>query len=599
MLFGKHVNRFYLKYCLFFLLGVAALVVVDVFQLYIPEYLGEIVDILNEGAIAENMERINDIIVMTVIIAFIMFGGRVIWRLSLFHASTKIEADLRHKMFLKAERLSQTYYHENKVGNIISWFTTDLEAIEEIYGWGSISLVDAIFLSVFVIIKMFLLDWLVTIVALIPIALIFVWGFMVEKFMSMKWENRQKALDEVYDFSQENFTGIRVIKAFVKETQQLHAFAKIAKKNQDVNVDFVRYSVLFDICITIICAVIVCIILGLGGFLVFQTIEGSPLIIGDYKIEFSNGDLITFIGYFDTLVWPVIAFGQIFVMRSRAKASLKRVSRFLDQEEDIKNPDNPVTLKDVKGEIRFNDFTFSYPNQKTPALKNISLTIKPGESVGVVGKIGSGKSTLMNALLRLYNIEKGMIYIDGVDMMDADITSLREAIGFVPQDNYLYSDTIEKNIAFANPKMQLSLVEEGAKFADVHSNIVDFPSGYQTITGERGVSLSGGQKQRISIARAFVKKSPIMIMDDSVSAVDIKTEETILDNIKRERKGLTTILIASRVSTVMHLDKIIVMNEGTVEGFDTHENLLKSCPTYKKMVFLQELEKEIGGDDGE
>ncbi len=595
MLFGKYVNRYYLKYGLLFFVGILALIICDVFQLYIPEFLGDIVDYIDGGAIEAHLDEILNIILYTIGIAVIMFLSRIVWRLTLFRASSGIEADLRHKMFLKAERLSENYYHNNKVGNIISWFTTDLEEIEHIYGWGSITLIDAFFMSIFVLIKMFLLDWLITLVVLIPVLLIFVWGLLVEKFMDMKWENRQKALDQIYDFAQENFTGIRVIKAFVKETQQLHAFAKIAKKNYDVEIDFVRYSIAFDIAISIICALIISIIVGLGSYLVIENFNGNPLVIGGYVIDLTNGDLITFVGYFDSLVWPVIAFGQIFIMRSRAKASLRRISRFLDQEEDIKNPENAIKLVNCQGKIEFKNFSFKYQDSSKDSLKNITLTIHPGESIGVIGKIGSGKSTLMNILLRLYNVEKNTVFIDGVDLMECDLTSLRDNIAFVPQDNFLYSDTIQNNIAFFDTSISINNVQEGALFADVHSNIVDFPLKYQTVSGERGVSLSGGQKQRIAIARAYVKHAPIMIMDDAVSAVDVKTEETILNNIKTQRRGLTTILIASRVSSVKNLDKIIVLNNGKLEAFASHDDLMKISPTYKRMVYLQTLEEELEG----
>ena len=595
MLVGKYINRYYLQFGIYFLIGLIALVVCDIFQLYIPEFLGDIVDLIDDGMNTQNIEKILELVIYTIVIAFVMFLSRVIWRLTLFKASTGIEADLRHKMFLKSERLSQTYYHNEKVGNILSWFTSDLESINEFFGWGTIMLVDALFMSLLVIVKMFILDWLITIVAIIPICLIFVWGMIVEKFMTLKWENRQKALDNVYDFSQESFTGIRVIKAFVKETQQLHAFAKIARKNQEVNVDFARFSVISDVCIQIIIAIITCIIIGVGGYLVLSAFQGNPVTIGDYAINLSNGDLITFVGYFESLVWPLIAFGQIFVMRSRAGASLKRITRFLDQDEDIQNPTNAITLKEPNGKITFKNFSFKYPNANIEALSDINLTINPGETIGIIGKIGSGKSTLVNSLLHLYNIEKGTIFIDDVDLMDLDLTSLRDTIAMVPQDNFLYSDTISSNIAFCDENLSMEKIIESAKFADVDDNIQGFPKGYETVSGERGVSLSGGQKQRISIARAYIKDAPIMILDDSVSAVDMKTEETILENIKNYRKDKTTILIASRVSTVMHLDKIIVLDDGKLEAFDSHENLMKTSPTYKRMVYLQELEKELGG----
>lgn len=595
MLFGKYINKYYAKYCWLFLIGLVGLVAVDVFQLFIPEYLGKLVDMFDGGTI--DTGALKEIILGVMVVALVMFFGRIMWRLSIFNASQRIEADLRHNMFLKSERLSQRYYHENKVGTIMAWFTTDLETIEEFFGWGSVMLVDAMFLSVLALYKMFSLDWVLSCILLIPLALIIVWGMLVEKFMALKWEQRQTEFDKLYDFSQESFTGIRVIKAFVKETQQLHAFAKIAKRNKDANIELVKVSIIFDAIIEIIISAIMALILGLGGYFVYKYVTGSPVSIFGHTVDMTAGRLITFVGYFDTLVWPMIALGQVVSMRSRSKASLKRITNFLDQEEEIRNPQNAVVLEDVKGEIKFDGFSFAYPNSDSNVLKNVNVEIKAGESVGIVGKIGSGKTTLVNTLLHLYNVERGKVFIDGHDIMDCDIDSLRNAIGYVPQDNFLFSDKVKNNIAFSCENLDMDRVYDAAKFADVHSNIEEFTEGYETVSGERGVTLSGGQKQRISIARAYIKDAPIMILDDSVSAVDVKTEETILANIQSQRKGKTTLVIASRVSTVSHLDKILVLDKGEVEAFDTPQCLEEISPTYKKMVYLQKLEREVEGGE--
>lgn len=595
MLFGKYINKYYLKYSWLFLIGLIGLVAVDVFQLFIPEYLGKLVDMFDGGAI--DKAALKEIILGVMVVAIVMFFGRIMWRLSIFNASQRIEAGLRHNMFLKSERLSQRYYHENKVGTVMAWFTTDLETIEEFFGWGSVMLVDAMFLSVLALYKMFSLDWVLSCLLLIPLALIIVWGMLVEKFMALKWEQRQTEFDKLYDFSQESFTGIRVIKAFVKETQQLHAFAKIAKRNKDANIELVKVSVIFDAIIEIIIAAIMAFILGLGGYFVYKYVTGAPVFVFGHEVDMTAGGLITFVGYFDTLVWPMIALGQVVTMRSRSKASLKRITNFLDQEEEIHNPENAYVLENIKGEVRFDGFSFAYPGSDANVLKNITFEIKEGESVGVVGKIGSGKTTLVNTLLRLYNIEKGKVFIDGHDIMDCNIESVRNSIGYVPQDNFLFSDKVKNNIAFSCDDLDMDRVYDAAKFADVHSNIEEFTEGYETISGERGVTLSGGQKQRISIARAYIKDAPIMILDDSVSAVDVKTEETILANIQSQRKGKTTIVIASRVSTVSHLDKILVLNKGEVEAFDAPQRLEEISPTYKKMVYLQKLEREVEGGE--
>lgn len=595
MIFSKVINRYYKRFAFFFIVGILALVAVDWLQLYIPENLGNIVRVLVENYDKESVwPEIIEISIRVLIIAGGCFFGRIIWRVTLFYASTKIEADLRLKMFEKAERLSLDFYQANKIGTVLAWFTNDTETVEEFIGWGTLMLVDGIFLTVLVLIKMILLDWFVTLLIAIPVVLIVIWGLLVEKYMSMKWDNRQNAFDKLYDFSQESFAGIRVIKAFVKETQQLHQFAKIARHNKDVEVDFARVSILFDVAIETIIAVVFSTLIGLGGYFVYLCISGETLIILGHEVNMDAAELIEFVAYFSTLIWPLIALGQVITMRSKAKASLERIGRYLNTEETIKNVPNARVLENVKGGIVFNHFTFKYPGTTYDSLEDISLEIKPGETIGIVGRIGSGKSTLVNSLARLYNVDNSAIFIDGIDIMKADVTSLRKQLAYVPQDNFLFSETIKDNIAFSGVDADEEGIKGAAQFACVDNDIEHFPRKYDTILGERGVTLSGGQKQRVSIARAFLKDAPILIFDDSVSAVDVKTEETILSNIKRVRKGRTTLVVASRVSTVQGLDKVIVLNEGRLEAFDSPAKLYLTSPTFKKMVDLQRLEKEEG-----
>lgn len=599
MLFGIHIRKYYKKYAILFLVGILFLILVDWIQLYIPEYTGNIVDIVKDSSsISEaNKNQILQYCLYILLIAFGMFVGRIAWRFTIFTASRRTDRDLRHEMFLKAERLSLSYYHDNKVGTIMAWFTNDLETIEEAMGFGMILLVDASFLLVFTMIKMIALSFALTIFSLVPIIFIIIWGALVEKYMTIKWDERQKSFDDIYDFAQENFTGIRVIKAFVKENQEILAFSKVAKKNVNKEISFAKTHISFDVLIEIIIALVVALLLGFGGWFVYAFATTGPVTLFGHEIELTTGELVAFIGYFDTLIWPLIALGQIVTMRARANASLSRVSKFLDTPEDIFDKEDAVNLKDCQGKITFNHFSFKYPTDKEETLKDIDLTIEPGTTIGIIGRIGCGKSTLVNSLLHLYNLNKGEVLIDDVDLMDIKLHSLRENIAIVPQDNFLFSDTVENNINFAHEDHGLFEAINAAKFADVHSNVMEFSNGYQTISGERGTTLSGGQKQRISLARAYAKDAPILILDDSVSAVDLKTEEKILHNLKQYRKGKTTIVVASRVSTVAHMDKIIVLNEGTVEAFDTPQNLMKNSPTYQKMVFLQKLEKEVEGGE--
>lgn len=565
--------------------------VVDIVETEVPKFLKDIVDNID----GMTTPALWEILWKVLLCALVIVLGRVGWRLCIMYASKKIAAGLRGDMFQKSLRLSNSFYHENKTGTIMSWFTTDIETIEEYFGWGTVMLVDAVFLSLIVLIRMIMVDYALTLVAAIPIILIGIWGFLVEKLMGKKWEERQKAYDDLYGFTEESFSGIRVIKAFVKETNEIHSFAKIVRKNKDVNYNFAKIEVFFDVMIHIIINATIALVLGFGGFFIFQAYNGNGINIFGHVVDITVGQLMEFLAYFDLLVWPMIAAGQIITMKSRAKTSLKRITRFLDAPEDVKSPENATKLSDVKGEITFKDFSFKYESDTENVLKNVSLTIKPGELVGVVGKIGSGKTSLATALLRLYNFKEGTLFIDGVDLMKADIESLRENISYAPQDNFLFSDTIANNISFSSSAGNQKDIENAADFADISSNIDAFPNKYETVSGEKGVTLSGGQKQRISLARAYYKNSPIMIMDDTVSAVDVKTEETILKNINEQRKGKTTIVIASRVSTVRHFDRIIVLKDGEVEAFDSHDNLMKTSKSYQRMVYLQQLEAEMEG----
>lgn len=597
MLFSKYLNKYYLKYWYFYLLGILALVFVDYIQLYLPEFLGELVGVFENASITgsftqEMRNQIIQIVLFTILIGAGLMLGRMLWRFTLFRASFKIEAELRHDMFLKAEKLSVEYFHSNKVGNIMSWFTNDIEQIQDYLGFGVVMMVDGFALTFMCFYKIARLSWQFLIILLIPMILIVIWGLLVEKFMADNWTKRQEAFDKLYDFAQESFTGIRVIKAFVKQRHEILAFGKVAHENKDVNVRFALISIGFDVVIEIVIGLLLALILGFGGYL---AITGESISFLGMHFAISGKELVTLVGYFDSLIWPLIAMGSIVSMYSRSKASMKRIENYMNAPEDIQDAPDAVVLKDIKGKIEFKNFSFTYPTKDKESLEDINLVINPGESIGIVGRIGRGKTTLVNALLRIYNVKEGTVFIDDIDIMKANVHSLRYSVAYVPQDNFLFSDTVRRNIAFGDINLDDEKVKYAADFACVGGDIEHFKDKYETVTGERGVTLSGGQKQRISIARAFIKDSPIMILDDSVSAVDVKTEDTILKNIKELRKGKTTLVVASRVSTVCHLDKIIVLNDGRVEAFDTPENLLKISPTYAKMVYLQELEKEVEG----
>lgn len=598
MIFGKHVNKFYKKYFWYFFFGILFLIFVDVIQVFIPKLSGNIADNVIDKNLAgtifgieSNYANLIKDILLIFLIGIGMFIGRYCWRILIFGESVKVQADLRKDMFEKCEELSQRYYKANKTGAILSYFSNDLETIEEAFGFGIVQLVDGIFLLIISLIGMFLIDWVLTLILLIPLIILCVFAVTIDRVMEAKWGKRQKAFEDLSDFAQENFTGIRVIKAFVKERKELKQFSKVAKSNQDTNIEFAKTSAILDVVFEILIYFVFGLILLGGSYLVYLHIKSG----GDPKVGISVGQLITFIGLADTIIWPVFALAGTINLIARAKASLKRISALLDEEIEIKDLDI-ITHVDYQGKIEFKHFNFAYPDDhNTLILKDISLKINAGETVGIVGKIGSGKSTLVNMLFRLYNVNEGTLFIDDIDIMHLPIKEIRENIGYCPQDNFLFSDTIKNNIAFSNENMELSEVKEAAKFSSVDDNIEGFKDKYDTLIGEKGVSLSGGQKQRISISRAIIKDPKILILDDSVSAVDVKTEETILSNIKNIRKGKTTLIIASRVSTIQNLDKILVLRDGQVDAFGTHEECLVKSKIYARMVELQLLEKEMEG----
>ena len=591
MIFGKHINRYYLRYAPLLLLGLLALGLVDYLQLVIPELYQMVINGMNQGYVLVDgvrqvfdMEFLLDRICMPMVgVAVSIVFGRFLWRVCIFGAAIRVETNLRDRMFRHAKELSREYYQVNKVGNLMSLFTNDLDTVQECYGWGFMQLFDALILGSLSIYKMWSMDHLLTVLSLIPMALLFCCANLVGQVMTKKWDYRQECFSKLSDFSQESFSGIAVIKAFVKEAWELMAFKKLNDENEVANVSYTKISVLMRIMVGSFVESVMCIILGYGGYLV-------------YKGSFNAGQLMEFVGYFTAVVWPVMAVSELIDMTSRGKASLKRISELLDAEVTVKDAPGVAELKNVKGSIEFRDLSFRYPDGEFDALEHVSFKINPGESIGLVGKTGSGKTTLVDLILRTYNVPDGTLFIDDQDVNRVSIHSVRANCAYVPQDNFLFSDTIARNIAFGEKEIDSAAVRRAAVLADVDGNIREFQQEYDTMLGERGVTVSGGQKQRISIARALMKDASILILDDSVSAVDTKTERAILSNLRKTREGKTTILIAHRISTIEQMDKVLFIDHGTVSGFDTHERLYASNTEYRKMVDLQRLEEEGGNE---
>lgn len=593
MLFGKHVNEYYLKYSIYYIIGILALIFVDRFQLRIPDIIGDIIDGLEAKTLT--VELLKDYMLNLMLIALVLFIGRFLWRICLLGNGVRVETDLRNKLFKAMIKLSQRFFLENKTGNLMSLYTNDLATIRQVFGSGVLMLVDALALGILTVIKMLQLNVTLTLINMGTLILISATTFIVGKKIRKATRENFDAYGRLSEFVQEDFTGISVIKAFVKEKLQGERFEVYNQENMDTCIHMVRIRARLEIFIEGFLWLVYITTIALGSYIIYTNAVDTTLTIGE---------LTKFLAYCDTLIWPIMAVGRIIALQSQGRASLDRMGLILDQEVEINdNLVDDVTLNDIKnnefkGKIEYRNLSFKYPTSDHLNLRGVSFTINPGEFVGLVGQTGSGKSTIVDLLLRIYNIDEGLLFIDDHDIMHLPIKYVRDNISYVPQDNFLYSDTIEKNIAFSESgEIDHEKVIMVSKLSDVYKDIVEFKDGFDTVLGERGVTVSGGQKQRISMARALYKNSSILILDDSLSAVDTETEKQIITNLRDIRKGKTTIIIAHRITTLMQLDKIIVMEKQIVSAVGTHEELLTKSSVYKREVELQELEKEFRSDE--
>lgn len=584
MIFLKHFRHYYIKYGWAFLLGILLLIGIDYFQLEIPRVFNQIITGVDEGTVTQ-VGQITDLIFYLIGIVLFMAVGRYLWRVLLFGNGRSIETDIRLHMFTHATTLSQNFYSNQKIGGLMSYFINDLNAVRELFGFGLLMLIDGLFLGTMVLIRMFSLNWQMTLYASIPLLLMGILVFLLGLKMQQKFKVRQESFEEMSDFAQESFTGIQVIKAYVRELKEAITFDRKSRKLYKTSMAHVKYSIVVNIIVDIMINLVIISVLVYGSILISQG-------------GLSAGDLTEYISYFFTLLWPVFALSWFMMINGQAQASAKRIYEFLETKPDVVNKPNVLTDVQLDGAISVKNLTFKYPDSEEPALIDMNFEIKAGEMVGILGKTGSGKSTLVELLLHVYKPEDGMIFYSGYDINEIEIKALRNHIGYVPQDNFLYSDTIRNNIGFSfKDEIDEKWLHEVAKLSDIHENVMDFKDQYDTILGERGTTVSGGQKQRISIARALAKDPTILILDDSVSAVDTKTEEAIISNLRKIRKGRTTLMIAHRISTVKKLDKIILIDQGKIIGIGTHQSLLKSNAAYQEMVKLQELEALV--EEGE
>ncbi|MBE1553866.1 ABC transporter ATP-binding protein [Sporosarcina limicola] len=564
-------------------IGIAMLMIVSLLQLLPPKIIGTIVDDITAGELTST--GLTKWLVILGVAGILMYIARYYWRVLIFGSAVLLSRTMREKLFNHFTRMSPSFYQKRRVGDLMAHATNDINAVQQTAGMGVLTLVDSIATGGFVIAVMAItINWKLTLIALIPIPLMIILTSYYGKLLQKRFRFAQEAFSNLNDKTQESISGIKVIKTFGQQQEDIHDFTNLSNDVVDKNLRVAKIDALFDPTIT-------------GVFAISYSLSfffGTKFIIaGDMSI----GDMIAFSTYLGLLVWPMLAFGFLFNIVERGNASYSRIEELLSVVPDIKDVPGAIDAK-PEGDLHFDIDEFKFPGDDRAALHSVHFTLKRGETMGIVGKTGSGKTAILKLLLREFEGYKGSIIYGGKPINQYKQQRLRESIGYVPQDHFLFSTTLAENIAFTNPKIAVEKIHEAAALAHIHEDISGFTEGYDTIVGERGVSLSGGQKQRVSIARALIMQPELLILDDSLSAVDAKTEEAILESLKQTRTGETTIITSHRLSAIQHAHKIIVMYEGTIVEVGTHEELIDLAGKYKEMYDLQQLEMlvEQGGE---
>ena len=560
-----------------YIIGILALSLVSVFNLIPPKVIGNIVDKIEAGNLTNSQLFIN--IIYLVLAAFIMYGLRYVWRVYIFGAAYNLGRILRFRLFQHFTKMSPSFYQKYRTGDLMAHATNDVNAVVMVAGGGVMSAVDASITALVTLFTMvFLISAKLTLIAVIPLPFLAYATNKLGEKNHQSFKEAQESFSDLNNKVQESVSGIRVTKSFGYGNDEINSFGETNKKVFSKNIIASKYNALFDPMVLVFVGLSYTLTLIFGGIFISRG-------------EISVGNLVTFVTYLDMLVWPLQAIGWLFNIGQRGDVSYTRIEKLLAEENDVVEKEN--TIPAHNGRLEYNINSFSYVGEET--LSDIKFAIDKGQTLGIVGVTGSGKTTLLKLLLREYDVEDGSINLNNHNIKDYKLKDLRSLIGYVPQDQVLFAMSIKENIRFADTKYTDKQVEDITKVCGIYDDIVNMTDGFDTIIGERGVSLSGGQKQRMAMSRALIMNPEILILDDSLSAVDAKTEHLILENLKEERSGKTTIITAHRLSAIVHADLIIVMDNGKIIERGTHDQLIAQDGWYKETYNTQQLEEKMKG----